>query len=81
MKISLIGMGFGGEDALTGQAKEALLHAQLIIGAPRLTESLSETVRSRAEIFESIQTKEIARRISGFQGTRVCVLFSGDIGD
>ena len=80
MKISLIGMGFGGEDALTGQAKEALLHAQLIIGAPRLTESLSETVRGRAEIFESIQTKEIARRISGFQGTHVCVLFSGDTG-
>ena len=80
MKVSLIGMGFGGEEALTGQAKQALSQAQLVIGAPRLIETLSETVRSRTEIFQSIQTKEIARRLSAFQGTRACVLFSGDTG-
>ena len=40
MRISLIGVGMGNPDTLTLGALKAIAGAQLIIGAPRLLESL-----------------------------------------
>ena len=42
MQVSLIGMGCGSLALLTGAAREALRHAELVIGASRLLESLPE---------------------------------------
>ena len=79
MRITLVGIGMGNPDTLTAEGREALLDADVIIGAARMLEGLPEgCTRDRIAavapqaIADAIEMKSMARHI--------CVAFSGDVG-
>lgn len=79
----LIGKGMGQLEGLTGEAKEALKHADLIFGAKRLLEGLEEfrvpkiPYYQAEEIMEYLLKLPLERRLAI---SNVAVLFSGDVG-
>ncbi len=78
MKITLTGCGMGTPGSLTGEAREALREADLIIGAPRLLQSLPEgSCKNR---LASTKPDDILQKIDHSGAVRVCVAYSGDTG-
>ncbi len=79
MRISLIGVGMGNPDTLTLGALKAIEGAQLIIGAPRLLESLGYLYKGEAH--KAIYPEEIKTIIDERQNLETAaVLMSGDLG-
>lgn len=81
MNIFLIGTGGGSPDTMTAEAADVLKRASLIIGAPRLVESLPEGWGGRREA--AIAAGDILNIIQAHRAEGdgiVCVVFSGDTG-
>ena len=57
MTLTLVGMGCGSAATLTEEGRQALLQADLLIGAARLLENLPERCTSRRRA--AVRTEEI----------------------
>ena len=78
MKITLIGMGSGTPASLTAAGRDALLDAELILGARRLLEQLpAECTPDRAALYKA---QEICARLRCADIAAAAVVFSGDTG-
>ena len=78
MKITLIGMGSGTPASLTAAGRDALLDAELILGASRLLEQLpAECTPDRAALYKA---QEICARLQCADIDAAAVVFSGDTG-
>ena len=79
MNIYLIGMGMGDAGTLTGEAKEAILKAEVVIGARRLLAALPEGCPGKR--YAAVDPAEIVRLLgSKAQAAKTCILLSGDTG-
>lgn len=83
--VYLIGMGPGNADCLTREAVQALAHATVCIGAPRMLaiwKSLCEEDGRDVEqtFYNEYRGKEVAELIRSHEGETIAVLVSGDIG-
>ena len=78
MQVTLAGLGCGTAASMTGEAREALLQADLLIGAGRLLESLPEGCTEHRQAATRPGEIWTLLRRSGAQ--RPCVLYSGDTG-
>jgi len=77
MQVTLIGLGGAGGTA-TGEAREALEQAEVVIGAGRLLEGLPKSDRQKT--FTEYRTNEIMEILAWEQARSACVVFSGDTG-
>lgn len=78
MSLHIIGMGMGNAGTLTGDAREAIEQAELLIGAERLLHALPD--QYKAERYTRVNTDEIANLIANHSEKKTCVLMSGDTG-
>ena len=78
-KISIVGAGMGTAEQLTGLGSRRLREAQVVVGAPRLTEGLSGELSSHA-VLASHRTGEIVEFLNKEKWTRAVFLVSGDTG-
>ncbi len=77
-RITLAGMGMGAQDSMTREVYEACRHADLIIGAARMLETVKELGKTSKELYQS---QEIADYIKTHPGYReIMILLSGDLG-
>ena len=76
-QVTILGVGTGSAGMLTVEAERACREAELIIGAKRLTESLS---RFGHPAKNAILAEDIARLVRESAETRVVVAMSGDTG-
>lgn len=87
-KISLIGIGTGKPDMLTGQALRAITEADCLIGASRMLEFAGQVLKeqntgkqSRKPFYEEYRAESIMEYIRAHtQYKHLAVLFSGDTG-
>ena len=78
MKVSLVGMGPGDPELLTGEARRAVEEAELLVGAPRLLEPYRGSGKPCLEL---VSAREIAACLAAREGVgRAAVLLSGDVG-
>lgn len=77
MKVNIIGTGMGTVETMTTSAVDALKRSGLIVGAPRLIESLPET---NAKTIPLIRASEIAQAIDECNAQEASVIVSGDTG-
>lgn len=75
--VSIIGIGMEGIHTLTEEAKEAILEADVLIGASRMLEPFGNLGKER---FISYNSEEIAAYIAGSSWEHIAVLMSGDPG-
>ena len=81
MIVSLIGLGCGTAATMIREAERALREAELVIGAPRMLNSIpSELLGEECERTEAYQPAEIEARLRRAKAERACVVFSGDSG-
>ena len=78
-KISIVGAGMGTAEQLTGLGSRRLREAQVVVGAPRLTEGLSGELSGHA-VLASHRTGEIVEFLNKEKWTRAVFLVSGDTG-
>ena len=78
-KISIVGAGMGTAEQLTGLGSRRLREAQVVVGAPRLTEGLSGELSGHA-VLVSHRTGEIVEFLNKEKWTRAVFLVSGDTG-
>lgn len=79
MGITLVGIGMGGARTMTLEAREALVRADVVIGAERLLAHLPEGVA--AEKIALTLPEKVAAAIADHPEWReVCVVLSGDVG-
>ncbi|KMZ55477.1 bifunctional cobalt-precorrin-7 (C(5))-methyltransferase/cobalt-precorrin-6B (C(15))-methyltransferase [Dorea sp. D27] len=77
-RISLTGIGMGTGATLTAEAREALESCDCIIGAARMTESLSHFGKPAYDAYKAEEIKEIIREHGGYG--HIVVALSGDCG-
>lgn len=89
MKVILAGTGCGSQSSMTGEVRDAIRQADLLIGAKRLLESIPEEVPARREAaIYAEEILEIIRRAgagaadcdAASKEPVICVLYSGDSG-
>lgn len=78
MQVTLAGLGCGTADTITEEVRKALEDAEILAGAPRLLESLPETLPARR--VRAVKPREIVEALCGSGCDRACVLYSGDSG-
>lgn len=78
MKLYVVGLGPGHPDLLVLRARQALLGADLVVGAGRLLDSLP--AGCTANRVEAVQAEEIVRAVRSAGCERPCAVFSGDTG-
>ncbi len=78
-RISIVGAGMGGPEQLTGLGSRRLREAQVVMGAPRLTEGLAQELSGRL-VLPSHRTGEMVEFLSANQWSRAVFLVSGDTG-
>lgn len=79
-QITLLGIGMGSEDTLTIQGKRAVEKADLLIGAKRMVDAVSNGKR-QADIVYEYQSDRIASYIREHQEyEQIVILLSGDVG-
>lgn len=77
-RISIVGIGMGSEDLMTGEARKAVREAQLVIGAERITKAVR---RPGQEAFTAYRPEEIAAFLDSHpEYERIAIVFSGDVG-
>lgn len=77
--VDIVGCGCGALSLLTGEAAAALRGARLIIGAPRLVDSLKARYPEKRYVSE-IMPEKIKALIDAEASPRVCVVMTGDVG-
>ena len=89
MKVILAGTGCGSQGSMTGEVRDAIRQADLLIGAKRLLESIPEEVTARrAAAIYAEEILEIIRQAGAgaadcdpaSKEPVICVLYSGDSG-
>ena len=89
MKVILAGTGCGSQGSMTGEVRDAIRQADLLIGAKRLLESIPEEVTARrAAAIYADEILEIIRQAGAgaadcdpaSKEPVICVLYSGDSG-
>lgn len=76
--VSLVGIGLGSAETMTGEAKRACREADLLIGAKRMTEAVRQEGQ---QVFCAYRGEEILEYIETHpQYEKVAVVFSGDVG-
>ena len=78
MQVTLAGLGCGTAATITGEVREALAGAEVLVGAARLLEALPETFPARR--VRAVKPQEILAALRGSGCDRACVLYSGDSG-
>ena len=78
MKVTLIGIGCGSRATMTAEAAEALSAADLIIGAGRLLEGVSDEYD--APRISAVDGRRIFDAIMREKKENTCVVYSGDSG-
>lgn len=82
--IAIVGIGPGDPDLLTGEAQAAILRAEFLLGASRMTafaKQLFEAAgRAVPPMAESYKAEEIARLVAENRVKRIVLLGSGDTG-
>ncbi len=76
-KVTMVGIGMGGEGSLTGDARRAIDEAQVLIGAARMLEGVKS---AHKRVFNAIAAQDIVSVIERENGPFFAVLFSGDTG-
>ena len=77
-RIDLIGLGPGGRQLLTAEAKEALRNCDAVIGAASVTALLEGTEKPVFHAFQPEAVRNILEEHPSFR--RVCVVMRGDTG-
>ena len=72
-RISIVGAGMGTADQLTGLGSRRLREAQVVVGAPRLTEGLSGELAGHA-VLATHRTGEIVEFLKNEKWTRAVFL-------
>lgn len=79
MRIALVGMGMGDPGLLTGEARQALIAAAVVIGASRLLERIPDEFSG--ERIALAAPDEVAAVLRAHpEWRKVCVALSGDVG-
>lgn len=77
-QVTVVGIGPGSKDAMTGQVRSALAKASCIIGAKRMVEAVAETGQ---QVYDAITPEAIAALIREHRACRsIVVAMSGDVG-
>lgn len=77
-KVTLIGIGMGSEEGITGQAKTAIEGSEVILGATRMLQTISG---SEKPMFALYRPEEIySFLLEHTEYSRIAVVVSGDIG-
>ncbi len=77
-RITIVGIGPGSRETMTGEAVSAIERADCLIGAERMLEAVSAAGKKR---FDAISPKEISKFIhQNPQYRRFVVVMSGDVG-
>lgn len=77
-RVTLIGMGCGGWNAVTREGAEALERADAVLGAARLMELLPDTVTETR--LPEVRPDALSRLLRENRWERPCVLYGGDTG-
>lgn len=77
-KITLIGVGPGGEKCLTGEAREAMENADVLIGAERMLKVAENIPVEHYEEYRAEKIREFIQMNSRYR--RIAILLSGDTG-
>lgn len=79
-KLVLIGMGMGGRRQMTVEAVRRLQESDVILGAPRMLESIGDAVPEAAKVscYLSQDVMQWLKQHTRYQ--TVCVVYSGDTG-
>lgn len=79
--IKIVGIGMDGFHTLTEEGKNAIMDAQVLIGASRMVDAvLSWCERKEKEVFISFQYSEIVTYIENSPQGKIVILMSGDTG-
>ena len=78
MEVTLIGMGPGGAESLTGAAVETLERADCLLGSRRVLEGC--TLSPGAPRFPAAKSSEMVEILEKQRWNTPCVLYSGDTG-
>ena len=80
MEVTLLGIGMGTEDSLTGEAKAALNKAQILLGAARVLRAIPQEI-SPAKRVSAYLPADVLAHLGEHSGLeRAVVDFSGDTG-
>lgn len=85
-EVVIAGIGMGNQALLTGQVREDMMGAQVIIGAERILKSAKEILigadgsKLQKRYIQSYHTDEIAEAVKTGTENSYCVLMSGDTG-
>ena len=74
--ISVIGIGMS-RSTLTAQALDAIMRADLLIGAPRMLSEFADLNKTTSVAFLA---QDVVSVIRSSEAERIAVLFSGDVG-
>ena len=77
--IQIVGTGMGSEGQLTGEAREAIIKAQALMGAGRLLR-LVRPLNEHCPALETYRPQEMADWLEGFPWSRAVLAVSGDCG-
>lgn len=79
MKVSIVGVGMGGPDTLTRQARAAMESARCVIGARRLLEAMPPSAQEQTRV-EAVLPEDIIKALCACGCEHAAVLMSGDVG-
>ena len=77
-QVTVVGIGPGSREAMTGEVRNAIAHADCIIGAKRMAEAVAESGQAVFHAIAPDAIAEIIRRERGYR--RFVVAMSGDTG-
>ena len=87
MRVTLVGAGCGDPGTMTAEVKNALVSADIVIGAPRLIEAVQDMLDPDALKIPEITPSAILDALKNFEKKNdsveelnVCVAYSGDSG-
>jgi precorrin-6Y C5,15-methyltransferase (decarboxylating) len=78
MSVTIVGMGMGTTGTLTADTLKALSEADVLIGAARLLDTLTDN--KTAHRYPAVLTDDILEIIGRHPESNICVLMSGDVG-
>lgn len=77
-KVSLVGIGPGAKEERTGAAEDCFCHADLIIGAKRMTDSVARPGQAVYAAYDPVKIRDYI--VSHPEYEQIAVALSGDVG-
>jgi precorrin-6Y C5,15-methyltransferase (decarboxylating) len=78
MSVAIVGMGMGSPGTLTADARQALVEAEILIGAARLLDAVPDSYGCSRH--SAVIADDILEIIGQNLDKKICVLMSGDVG-